>query len=168
MKAKLIVTVFCLTFSFLLGSAQHRALTITDANKEGLSISHLDEVYLSAVHVDTSKAVFKSEAEQQQMFESYKKLLQDFGRFLKSNNFVWDQQTKGFNRIYFDSDGSIDYFLYNFQHVKPEDQLSKEKQNEFNRLLNLFIQDYKIPMKANRKFAQCSPTTYQQSQNKMY
>ncbi|HLG36388.1 MAG TPA: hypothetical protein VI757_16035 [Bacteroidia bacterium] len=150
-------------FSISIVSAQHnKALTIQHAEKHGLSISHLDSIYKSVVHVDTSQAVFKTEAEQQAMGEAYMKLLQDFGKFLTANNFKWEKPTKGFNRIYFNSDGTIDYFLYNFQttNVKPEDQLSQEKQTEFDRLLNLFIKDYRISLTAKTKFAQCSPTRY--------
>ena len=82
--------------------------------------------------------------------------------------FKWEQPTRSFNRIYFNADGTIDYFLYNFQttNVKTEDQLSQEKQNEFNRLLNLFIKDYKISVTAKTKFAQCSPTKYMPRESK--
>lgn len=141
---------------------QHFGLTFQDANKQGLTVQHLDSIYKSAVHVDTSQAVFKTEAEQNAMFESYVKLLQDFGKFLTANNFNWEKPTQCFNRIYFNSDGTIDYFLYNFttKNINIEDQPSREKQTEFNRLLNLFIMDYKIALTAKTKFAQCSPATY--------
>lgn len=158
MITKQITVSLLFTFSISIVNAQHKALTIQDANNQGLSISHLDSVYKSAVHVDSSQAVFKTEEEQQAMFESYSKLLQDFGKFLTANNFKWEKPTRSFNRIYFNSDGTIDYFLYNFQ--TTTDQLSQEKQTEFNRLLNLFIKDYKISLTAKTKFAQCSPTTY--------
>lgn len=145
---------------------QHLGLTFEDAKKQAISIQHLDSVYKSAIHVDSSQAVFKTEKEQEAMSQAYVKLLQDFGKFLTANNFKWDKPTKCFNRIYFNSDGTIDYFLYNFttKNVKPEDLLSTEKQAEFNRLLNLFIKDYKISLTAKIKFAQCSPTTYMPKQ----
>lgn len=143
-------------------SGQHLALTFQDAAKQGINMQNLDVIYKSAVHVDTSQAVFKTDQEQQAMYEAYTRLLQDFGKFLTTNNFKWDKPTRCFNRIYFNSDGTIDYFLYNFltKDVKPEDQLSLDKQTEFNRLLNLFIKDYKISLTATTKFAQCSPSTY--------
>lgn len=162
MTTKQLAATLLFAFSISIVSAQHKALTIPDAEKQGLSISHLDSIYKGAVHVDSSQAVFKTEAEQQAMGEAYMKLLQDFGKFLSANNFKWEKPTRGFNRIYFNSDGTIDYFLYNFQttNVKLEDQLSQEKQTEFNKLLNLFIKGYKISLTAKTKFAQCSPTTY--------
>jgi hypothetical protein len=50
--------------------------------------------------------------------------------------------------------------------VKPEDLISKENQERFEILLNQFIQDYKIPLTANTKFAQCSPVIYTSDENK--
>ena len=147
---------------------QHFGFAFQEAKNKGISIEHLDSLYKSAVNVDSALAVFKIETEQQKMYESYVKLLQDFGKFLINNNFNWEKPTKCFNRIYFNSDGTIDYFLYNFQinNVKPEDQISQEKQAEFDRLLNLFIKDYKIPLTANTKFAECSPVTYRPKKTK--
>lgn len=141
--------------------SQHLALTINDAGKKGMSVEHLDSTYKSAVHVDTSQSVFKTESEQSAMFDAYSKLLQDFGKFLTENNFKWESPTRGFNRIYFNKDGSIDYFLYNFS-----SDISQEKQTEFNRLLNLFIKNYKISLTAKENFAQCSPTTYMPKESK--
>ena len=93
------------------------------------------------------------------MQKAYIKLLQDFGKFLTNHNFKWDKPTKCFNRIYFNVDGTIDYFLYNFL-GKQEDKLSEEGQKEFNELLNQFIKEYKFTMTSKIKFSQCSPTTY--------
>lgn len=159
-KKNFITTVLLVACLHTLG--QHLAMTFEDAKKQGISIQYLDSIYQIAVHVDTSQAVFKTETEQKAMYESYVKLLQDFGKFLTANNFIWNNPTKCFNRIYFSSDGTIDYFLYNFmtKNVKTEDQLQQEKQTEFNRLLNLFIINYKISLTAKTKFAQCSPATY--------
>ncbi len=139
--------------------AQQLGLTFDEAEKQGIRISYLDSIYPSAVHNDTSLAVFKTESEQQKMYEAYVKLLQDFGNFLSENNFKWEKPTRCFNRIYFNNNGSINYFLFNFL-GKEDVQPTPDKQKEFKRLLNLFIKDYSIQITATTKFAQCSPTTY--------
>ena len=131
-------------------------MTFEEAEKQGIPFQHLDSLYKSAVHDNTAMAVFKSSEEQAQVMQAYAKLLQDLGNFLKAHNFSWEQQTRGFNRIYFKPDGSIDYFLFNF----PPGQVAPEKATEFARLLNLFIQDYKLNVKAKEKFAQCNPVKY--------
>lgn len=154
------ISILILLVMFCLNSfGQHLGMTFQEYEKQGTTIQHLDSIYKSAVDGDTSKAVFKTEAEQQALGEAYIKMLQDFGKFLTAHNFTWDKPTRCFNRIYFNSDGTIDYFLYNFL-GKPEDKLSDERQKEFNELLNQFIKDYKFTMTAKVKFAQCGPTRY--------
>lgn len=157
------IKTFFITFIVLTSSlqclAQHLGMTFQEAEKKGLSYQHLDSIYTSAVHSDTSLAVFKSEKEQEALQQAYYKLLQDFGNFLSKNNFNWEKPTRCFNRIYFNADGTIDYFLYNFL-GNPEDKPANEIEKEFEKLLNVFISDYAFALKAKTKFAQCSPTTY--------
>ncbi len=138
---------------------QKLAMTFQDAAKNGISFDSLEQIYKSAIHVDASQAVFKTDAEQESMYKAYIKLLQDFGKFLYAHQFKWEHPTKCFNRIYFNTDGTIDYFLFNFL-GQPADKLAAAKEKEFTQLLNAFIKDYQIPLTAKIKFAQCSPTTY--------
>jgi len=151
--------ILCLAFFSLWvlnAFGQSKALTFQEAAKSGIAMQHLDNIYKSAVHEDVKLAVFKTHAEQENFKAAYMKLLQDLGSFLKANNFKWENQTRCFNRIYLNADGSIDYFLYNF----PKNQITAKKEKEFTRLLNLFIRDYKFALTANEKFAQCSPVKY--------
>jgi hypothetical protein len=143
--------------------SQSKVFSIEEAQKLGINIEKLDLEYKSAIHVDSTKAVFKTEAQQQKLQESYVKLLQDFGSYLKRNNFKWETKTKCFQRIYFAPNGKIDYFIYNFKlkNVLPENLISDNKQKEFQRLLELFVKEYTFSSTANEKFAQCSPTSYQ-------
>ncbi|WP_396146095.1 hypothetical protein [Flavobacterium sp.] len=143
--------------------SQSKVFSIEEAQKIGISIDKLDLEYKSAVHSDITKAVFKTEAQQQKLQESYTKLLQDFGSFLNKNNFKWESKTKCFQRIYFAPNGKIDYFIYNFKlkNVLPENFISEEKQKEFQRLLKLFVKEYTFSSTASEPFAQCSPTSYQ-------
>ena len=156
MKSKLI---FCLAFLLVCSLnlfGQHKALSFQEAEKIGIPMWHLDSLYKSAVHTDVKLAVFKTEEGQAKLIKAYTQLLQDLGRFLKDNNFKWEGPTKGFNRIYLNANGKIDYFLYNFS----KDQLSSTKEKEFYRLLNLFVKDYQFALTAQENFAQCSPVTY--------
>lgn len=143
--------------------SQTKVFSIDEAQKNGISIDKLDLEYKSAVHSDSTKAVFKTEVEQQKLQESYTKLLQDFGSFLNKNNFKWQTKTKCFQRIYFAPNGKIDYFIYNFKlkNVLPENLISEEKHKEFQKLLELFVKDYTFSSTASEPFAQCSPTSYQ-------
>jgi hypothetical protein len=156
-KVTFIVAV--LLINCLQSFGQSVGLTFQQAEKQGISINQLDSIYANAVHSDTSLAVFKTEKEQEDSHQAYIKLLQDFGKFLSEHNFKWEKPTRCFNRIYFDSDGTIDYFLFNFL-GKTEDKPDVNTEMEFQRLLTIFISKYKFSLTANTKFAQCSPTTY--------
>ncbi len=156
-KTNLMITILLSTCLQTFG--QHLGLTFQSAEKQGISIKHLDSIYKSSVHSNTSLAVFKTEKEQEALHQAYIKLLQDFGVFLSKNNFKWQKPTRCFNRIYFNTDGTIDYFLYNFL-GKTEDKPAENSEMEFQRLINVFISDYKFSLTAKTKFAQCSPTTY--------
>jgi len=144
-------------------SAQKRPLAITfqKAEKQGLTIGKLDSIYKSAVDTNPEKAVFVSPEAQKNLMLAYTTLLQDLGKYLHEHNFKWEHPTKCFNRIYFQPNGRIDYFLYNFIQ-KPADvnPISDEKRAAFDELLNLFVKQYQFKLSAPVKFAQCSPVTY--------
>lgn len=133
-----------------------KAMTFKEAEVLGKSFQHLDSLYKSAVHSNADLAVFKSSGEQAELQKSYILLIKDLATFLKLKDFKWGKTTKCFNRIYFNPAGKIDYFLYNF----PKDQIAPEKEKEFERLLNLFVKEYKFPLIANENFAQCSSIKY--------
>lgn len=136
--------------------SQNIAMSFERAVAEGKAYQQLDSSYRSAVHTNPALAVFKTPEEQENFRKAYAAFIGDLASFLKSKNFEWEKQTRCFNRIYFDSDGTVDYFLYNF----PAGQLEPEKEKEFDRLLNLFIQNHSFSLTANENFAQCSPIKY--------
>lgn len=142
--------------------SQSKAMTFDQAKIQGFPPENLDKLYKSAVHSDANLAVFKSEEEQEKLMMAYGKLLQDLGTFLRTNNYVWEKPARCFNRIYLNKNGTVDYFLYNFLPgtEKPEEVLSEAKRKEFERLLNLFVEEYRFSATANENFAQCSPVVY--------
>src|SRR6218665_2494912 len=139
MKRSFLFLVISLAATLLRGQT---AMTFDTARERAISITRLDSVYKSGIHADSTQAVFKNS--QEQYIAAYQKLLQDLGRYLKENGFVWEKPVKGFNRIYFDKDGRIDYFLYNFR----AGQLSAEQEKRFDVLLNSFIKTYRFPLTA--------------------
>jgi len=148
---KTVILIFSVVIS--LSAFSQKAMTFQKAAQEGVKIGNLDSVYMSGVHSDRSLMVFKSNTNE--FIESYYQMLRDFGKFLGNNDFKWETQTKCFNRIYFNKDGKVDYFLYNFN-----SELSDEMKARFDILLNEFIKDYQFPMSAEVPFSQCSPVTY--------
>ncbi len=147
-----LLLLICIACSY--ASRAQMAASFDEAKSSGVRVSLLDSTYKSAVNVDKKKAVFAGKEDK--LVESYNGMLQDLGDFLAKHNFKWDTTTRCFNRIYFNKDGHIDFFLYSFK-----TNISSEKEAQFKRLLNEFIRQYKFPLHAKVNFAQCSPVIYQ-------
>lgn len=124
---KTLGTILLMTAFGLSLLAQPLGLGVTEAESRGISIQSLDSIYKSAVHVDSTQAVFTEEEDVKALYSSYVQLLQDLGNFLSENDFEWEQPRRCFNRIYFAPNGTIDYFLFKFL-GDPENQPSLEKQ----------------------------------------
>jgi hypothetical protein len=135
------------------GFGQNIAISFDEVESKKISIYELDEVYKSALHSDSTKAVFNGREEE--FLNSYKSLLNELALHLKSNNFYWEKQTRCFNRIYINKDGEINYFIYNFK-----EEIEKIKEEEFKKLLTLFINTYKFPLASEVNFVQCSPVKF--------
>lgn len=138
---------------FNLATAQI-AISLEDAKSRGIEVAQLDSTYKSGIHSDASKAVF---ADQQNAYiKAYYAMIHDLSAFLNGRDFHWGGQTRCFNRIYFNSEGAIDYFIYEFS----EGEISDDRKETFERLLNEFIVDYRFTLSKGVPFAQCSPVNY--------
>ncbi len=132
------------------------ALRFEEAATHNISIQQLDSLYLSALSEDSAKSVFSGREDE--FYKGYVSLLRDLNHYLRWNKFMWTKPVKCFNRIYFSTEGKIDYFLFNFK----KGELTNEDETEFTRLVKSFIKDYQFPLTSQTRFAQCSPVTYKQ------
>ncbi|MCC5920112.1 MAG: hypothetical protein LAT68_11725 [Cyclobacteriaceae bacterium] len=160
MKLLKILALIILLASPVLVYGQQGAMTIQEARIAGVEMTYLDSIFISAIHTDTSQALFKTAKEWDMVAKSYRKLLRDLSKHLNKNKYYWEQPTRMYSRAYFNSDGTIAYFLYNFIGKTAEEKPSYEQQEAFKKLANDFIVDYKFKMKADMKFAQCITTTF--------
>lgn len=136
-----------------------KGLTIQEAERNGILFDSLNIIYKSAVSVDTSRAVFKVDADIEKAHIAYQNLLNDFGKFLTKNNFKWPFSTTCFQKVYFSKDGTIDYFLFNFL-GEPPYEVTVDQELKFKNLLNEFIKGYSYPVTANMKYSQCGTVVY--------
>lgn len=136
------------------GSYGQKGLSFEEAKEKGILTSHLDSIYASSIDADTNKGVFRNNSEE--FIAAYYKLLQDFGKYLSNHNFLWNEPTNEFHRIYFNKEGKIDYYLYS---IRPN-PLTTEQQKRFAELLTAFLMDYKFPLKASENFVQCGSSKY--------
>lgn len=149
----------CLLFCFIACSSLalgQDCRTFQDYESEGHKIADLDSTYPSAMHVDTTIAVFHGR--EQEFYGAWVSLLQDLAQHLAGNDFLWGKPTWCFNKVYFNKDGKIDKFLFNFRKAVVD----KEKQETFATLLTGFAKDYKLKIDspADSNFSQCGPATY--------
>jgi hypothetical protein len=155
---KILLTISLMFLSSCLFS--QTVLKIKNAEENKINIAELDSRYKSGIHVDTSLAVFKTN--QEEYYQAWVKFNQELGRFLSANDFFWEETTKGFNRIYFNKNGEIDYWLYSID----EGQVSYEKEERFEELLKMFSAEHKFSLTAETGFAQCGGVQYQASKKK--
>jgi hypothetical protein len=134
---------------------QKKGMSFTEAAKSGNTLQHLDSIYLSGVHVDTTKAAF-SRVRYDSVHLEYISLLRNIGKYLSEKKFKWGNKTQCFNKIYFTESGEIDYFLFNF----TPGQIDSSKIIDFENHLNEFIKNYKFPLTTTKKFALCSSVLY--------
>ena len=135
---------------------QHLALSYDAAQKSGINWKSIDSIYKVIYFLGDTKAVFNNDLELRTFQNAYQKMMDDLGTFLKQNNFDWERPyIMMATQVYFNTDGTIDYFLYCYLKNNPKTRLHlpKEKDKEFNRLLNLFIKDYSTNVRTNVKFA---------------
>ncbi|HXB13934.1 MAG TPA: hypothetical protein VNZ45_18235, partial [Bacteroidia bacterium] len=110
-----------------------------------------------ALNHDSAKAAFAGR--EQEFRKAYRQMLGDLGVYLSKNNFFWERETKFFNRVYFNEKGGIDYYIYSF----TKNDVTTQKENDFKRLMNKFIKNYRFSITCNCKFAEYSPVTFLQN-----
>lgn len=145
-------------FVFILSQSvycQKRGMTFSEAAKKENTLQHLDSIYLSGVHVDTTKAAF-SRVLFDSVHREYISLLKSLGKYLSEKGFKWGNKTQCFNKIYFTGTGEIDFFLYNF----TPGQIDSSKMKTFENHLNEFIKGYIFPIATKKKFTLCSSVMY--------
>src|ERR1035441_741947 len=159
MKSRRKTELFLMSLLFILFiqmKGQHLGLSFDAANKSGLNWKTIDSTYKVIYYLGDAKAVFNNLLGLVTFQNAYQKMMTDLETFLKQNNFDWKRPyIMVSTQVYFDTDGTIDYFLYCYLKNNPKTrlQLPKEKDKEFNRLLNLFIKDYSTNIRINVKFA---------------
>jgi hypothetical protein len=93
---------------------------------------------------------------QDQYIKLYQEYLGELGRYLSDQGFEWERPRWCFNKIYFNEEGKVDYFLYNFRPGEITDEMAVE----FQKHLENFVKVSEFPAKPHSAFSQCSPVTY--------
>lgn len=115
----------------------------------------IDGAFRSAIHVDSSQAVFH---DQQAWIAEYKKMYSALSKHLKEGGLQLSKPLYLNVRCYFRPDGSIGHIAYKY--YAPTD-LDAMQAKLFNQLLEAFARAYKVSFSANEPFKQCGPVLLQ-------
>lgn len=147
------LTISCVLISLFSMAMAQTALPIADAASRGINIASLDRQFTMGIGSDSVETVFKGK--ETEYINAYYAMMRQLGEHLNQNSFRWGGSIRCFNRIYFNADGSIAYYLYEF-----EDPISDSKKARFQELLSSFISTYRFTLPTDQRFAQCSPVNY--------
>lgn len=119
-----------------------------------LKIMNLDSTYTNLLD---PKNV--TEDEYQIVSKSWSEFHKELSQFIKNENFKWevpDSTITIMNRIYFDKNGTIDYYTFKIKNSSVTD----EKIVEYEKVLQKFSRDVKLDLKRTENYAQCGKIKY--------
>lgn len=157
-KVKYYLIFFALIFTlFEYSFSQTRCFSWSERDKSGNNLNELDSIYTDADNIDTT-LITAFRGREAELYDAMKQLLQDISTFLWKNNFKWEKQTSCRNYFFFNKDGTVDFYMYFIKDFNKID--------EFEKLMNEFIKDYKFPLTAEMKFKLCAPARFQDKKEK--
>mgnify|MGYP001049815414 CR=1 FL=1 len=148
--------ILCLLSSFFVCSlCGQTAISINKAKEQGITFDSLDSIYTRATSDGTKSYVFENSEE---VSNAWYKMISDVSSFLVKNKEILNLNISIFQRVYFNKDGKIDYYLFNIRNL---DELTEEEVQLFTDLLNEFVKDYQFPLSADKGFSQCGNVNFQ-------
>jgi len=133
-----------------------RCMTFQDGEKNGFTVAKLDSLYPSAMHADSTKAVFQGK-DAEKFSAAWGKFYEELFAYCNKQGLRWASPTWCFNKIYFSKDGRIEYWLFNF---RKSDNIPAEVQSAYLDAIAKFSRKHKIRIKASTPFTQCGSVTF--------
>ena len=125
------------------------ALSFDEAEKQGIRTKSLDSIYSDAMGNERGTPVFEDSDE---VSKAWYQLIQDISSFLLKREEMRQVNIKIFQRVYFNKDGKVDYYLYKITNLE---ELTNEQVQQIADLLNEFVKDYQFSLSADKDFVQC-------------
>ena len=151
MKKLVLIAIVSLSFCSLHGQ---KVLSFSEAKEQGITTKGLDSLYCSSVEDGSGNFVFESKEE---VAAAWTKMLTDISSFLFKNAEIKNIEVKLFQRVYFNKEGKIDYYLYN---IRNKDDVTEEQLQQITDVLNEFVKDYQFSLSADRDFVQCGTAIF--------
>ena len=100
-----------------------------------------------------------SDAEREAVINSWTNFHKKVNEFLEEENFSWevpDSTISIYNRIYFDKNGNVNYYVFNINNPS----ITEDKKTEFENVLMQFSKNVKLELQRDQEFSQCGKTKY--------
>jgi len=152
MYKKLLICLF--TSLYLLQLHAQKAIPLAQAEEKGYDLTKLEKEY-GADPAGNSKSLFE-QVDKDQIINAWTKLNKDLSVYAKKNGFDWKSQSRGFNKVYFNKDGSIHLFFYRID----KDYFTYKEQEQFHKLINQFVKDYRFDIQLKKPFTFCGGVVY--------
>jgi len=134
---------------------QQHVFSLSDLEKQGISMKHLDSLYKAVPSKDTIHPVFNQQYYDTIVHVAINEFIENINTYLLNHGFKWGLPVRCINRVYFNSSGKIDYFIYIFKGL-----IGNETDFTFKKLVSEFISNYKIQVIAPENFSFTIPVMY--------
>jgi len=120
---------------------------------------NLDSIYTALLDPDNTR-----DTEYEQVITAWSTFHKKLSSYIKEADFKWevpDSVITIYNKIYFDKDGKVEYYLFKIGNPS----ISEKKRIEFNALLQKFSKEVSMDIKRSQGYAQCGHTKYLNNEN---
>ncbi len=129
--------------------SQKLVIDLSHYDAAKIHISDLDKLYPQASEVNPGHSMYETNNDSI-FYYAWVDFLHDINQYLCDHQFSIKGQIQVYCRVYFASDGTIDYFNYNTVSTIPA-----SLQKQFHKIMEQFIKTGKIKATAASKFVQC-------------
>lgn len=124
-----------------------------------IAYNELKKMNLDSAYTNLLDPRNVTESEYKIVTASWSEFHKKASQFIKEENFKWevpDSTITILNRIYFDKNGTIDYYIFKIRNSS----VSAEKRDEYEKVLQKFSKEVKLDLKRDEKYAQCGKIKY--------
>ena len=155
-------TLFLLSCLFVCSLCGQTVISIKEAKEQGITTKSLDSIYPNAMDDGTGNYVFENSED---VSKAWEKMIIDVSSYLTKKKEMRDSNIdiNIFQRVYFNKDGKIDYYLYTIRNLNELTE-NEEQVQLFIDLLNEFVRDFQFSLSADKGFSQCGSAIFQYKQ----
>jgi len=129
-------------------------MTFEAADGAGLRMSQLERTY--NVELGEGETLYVSEMDGRQEMEMFVALRYQLADSLRAWGFKWEHTTSVKNRVFFNTEGRLDYFFYD---TAPHFTSPMER-TRFEDLLVRFFEIYQLPELPGTRIVRCAPIRF--------